>query len=205
MKKQHLLFRNGKAFSPFGGRGAYILLMALVCLCTVVAFSFCSKDVYKENSDTPTYAASTKTWKFGEQIWSDAIQIPECNKSFFAESRTEPQCRSYSYEGKTYYYYNWSYVIAHDYAMCPPPWRVPTLQDASALEGIIFDPAELVEWQLGGYAHATGIGWAGRQTSYWTTTKLPQFNTAATVHANYDEIYSGQLELETGVPVRCVR
>jgi hypothetical protein len=34
---------------------------------------------------TPRYAASTQTWTFGEQIWSDAIHIPECNKTDFIE------------------------------------------------------------------------------------------------------------------------
>jgi hypothetical protein len=31
-------------------------------------------------AQTPPYAASTKTWQFGEQLWSDAIHEPLCNK-----------------------------------------------------------------------------------------------------------------------------
>jgi hypothetical protein len=55
---------------------------------------------YSYAQDTPRYAASTKTWVFGYQIWSDAIQIPSCNKSSFKVSFTEPDCRSYTFKVK---------------------------------------------------------------------------------------------------------
>ena len=74
---------------------------------------------------TPRYAASTRTWTVGHLIWSDAIRIPECNKSSFADSYTDPQCRSYTQDGNTRYYYNWPYVNKHAATLCPAPWYVP--------------------------------------------------------------------------------
>ena len=75
---------------------------------------------------TPPYAASTKTWTFGEQTWSDAIHIPECNKSSFTERYYETQCRSYTQGANTWYYYNWLYVNKHAARLCHSPWRVPS-------------------------------------------------------------------------------
>ena len=79
---------------------------------------------YAQN--TPPHAASTQTWVFGAQIWSDAIHMPECNKESFIASATEPQCRSYTENGKTWYYYNRAYVKKNWKEMCPTPWVLPT-------------------------------------------------------------------------------
>jgi hypothetical protein len=105
-----------------------ILLFTIAAL---VIFSGCKKDEEPETITTPTYAASKNVWKFGDQIWSDAIQIPDCNKSSFEISSTVPQCCSYTYEGNTYYYYNWAYVHEYKKILCPGKiWRVPSRANA---------------------------------------------------------------------------
>jgi hypothetical protein len=80
----------------------------------------------KPDTPPPPHAASTKTWTFGNQIWSDAIRIPECNKTSFTASSDVPHCRSYTYNTITHYYYNWAYMNTNKNIMCPAPWRVPT-------------------------------------------------------------------------------
>jgi hypothetical protein len=81
--------------------------------------------------ETPPYAASTQTWTFGEQIWSDAIQCPECDKKeTYGESDTLPKCHSDSAAViGTYYSYNMPYVVANQTKMCPDPWRIPSGSD----------------------------------------------------------------------------
>jgi hypothetical protein len=66
--------------------------ITIIMLCGVISG-------YAQN--TPRYAASTTTWKYGEQTWSDAIQVPECDKEDFEASST-PQCRSYTKDGTTW-------------------------------------------------------------------------------------------------------
>jgi uncharacterized protein (TIGR02145 family) len=84
-------------------------------------------------AQTPPHSASTQTWTFGNQVWSDAIQIPECNKTDFTESDETPDCLSYTFVETIRYYYNWSYVNANKNTLCPAPWRVPTLEDFEVL------------------------------------------------------------------------
>jgi hypothetical protein len=127
---------------------------------TQAAFTFTVNEI----NDAPTYAASNKAWLIDgyAKVWSDAIQMPECNKASFANSETTPQCRSFEINGKTFYYYNQQYVKANYSRMCPSPWsmriwdgsvygesgRHPALETAAAL------------WGYGGYAQGSGIATA---------------------------------------------
>jgi hypothetical protein len=83
---------------------------------------------------TPPHAASTRTWTYGNQVWSDAIRMPECDKSDFILSNTSPDCRKKALGGGTWYYYNWSYVKVKASKLCPSPWRVPSLDDLKILK-----------------------------------------------------------------------
>ncbi|MDR3351255.1 MAG: hypothetical protein LBN98_06430 [Prevotellaceae bacterium] len=94
-------------------------------LTIIMLFGVCCG--YAQN--TPPHAASTRTWTFGNQTWSDAIQIPGCHKETFEKSNTNPQCRSYTEGANTWYYYNWPYVNHNHSTMCPSPWRVPSHGD----------------------------------------------------------------------------
>jgi hypothetical protein len=118
--------------------------------------------------NTPLYAASTQTWVMGDQIWSDAIQIPECNKASFYESNDTPQCRSYT-EGKTWYYYNWAYVDQYAATLCPSPWRVPTKSDFESLKtnptvSLLFN-----DWGTGGEVVASGPSFVLIFAGYWSS------------------------------------
>ena len=124
-------------------------LFLMTMAAAAMVFAACSKDLYNEGSDTPPHAASTKTWVFGDQVWSDAIRIPECNKTSFEDSYTDPQCRSHTYRSKTWYYYNWPYVNAHGEQLCPSPWRVPTHEDFIDLSDVVFGTDSLDSWRGG--------------------------------------------------------
>jgi uncharacterized protein (TIGR02145 family) len=112
------------------------------------------------------YPASTQTWVIGDQTWSDVIHIPECNKEAFEGSNTNPQCRSYTHEGTTNYYYNWPYADQKASALCPLPWRVPSKEDFIALDIALGgdgeprydeDPA----WITANYVNTWGGSYAG--------------------------------------------
>jgi hypothetical protein len=133
--------------------------------------------VNEEIKDAPPYAASKKAWVFGDptwsdaKTWSDAIHIPECNKSSFTDSYTNPQCRSNTDGTNKWYYYNWAYVNQNAATLCPSPWRVPTQSDFLALA----DAAKAFElisaWGYGGYANGSGMN-TGEYANYWSSTEL---------------------------------
>jgi hypothetical protein len=169
---------------------------------------------------TPPHAASTQTWVFdGFSVWSDAIQIPECNKTDFPNSRTEPQCRNYyqSISNRTFYYYNWPYVKQHEESLCPPPWRVPTASDLFSLPGRDLSP--MLGGGYGGYITAeTNLEMFNQYATYlWSLTQSENYwsfsdeedaaNTAVrlmfAIGLGGDAL--GSQDKSHGLQVRCVR
>jgi hypothetical protein len=130
----------------------------------------CNKN--DENVETPPHAVSTQTWTFGDQIWSDAIRIPECNKSDFIDSYTSPSpdCRSYTSGSTTWYYYNWFYVAAHASALCPSPWRVPTDEDLKTLTRVCTGAVLTSQWGIPGYAYGSLVD-NMENGFYWSATE----------------------------------
>jgi hypothetical protein len=125
-----------------------------------------------EQAYTPPYAASTRTWTFGNQMWSDAIHMPECNKTSFSNSydNNVPQCRSYTSGGNTFYYYNWMYLNQNEVALCPSPWRVPTRDDFRTLINNT-DNTDLVSaWGFSGYAISGSLRKADAHAFFWSAT-----------------------------------
>ncbi|MDR3350370.1 MAG: fibrobacter succinogenes major paralogous domain-containing protein, partial [Prevotellaceae bacterium] len=158
----------------------------------------------------PPHAASTQMWTFGAStlVWSDAIQIPGCNKSDFGESSDWPRCRSYTEGANTRYYYNWPYVNTYKSTLCPSPWRVPSQSDFNALAGAT-DVATLVsEWGLGGRINASSNGMEFDSYGfYWSTVP----NTYAPAYAYNLEFSSSSINptadssRKKGIQVRCVK
>jgi uncharacterized protein (TIGR02145 family) len=182
-------------------------------LVLLLAFAGCKKDDDK-SADTPPLAASTQTWTFGDQIWSDAIQCPECNKETFEESYTEPQCRSYAdpESGKTFYYYNWPYVDANKNTLCSGAWRVPTEDDFNALIETLGGntptaAATLISaWGYGGGADGSSMYYVSTYAYYWSSTESSG-NTSNAYNLYY---HSGSLRVTSlgktfGFQVRCVK
>jgi hypothetical protein len=155
---------------------------------------------------TPRYAASTKTWTFGSQTWSDAIRIPACNKTSFTESNTEPHCRSYTEGTHTWYYYNWPYVNQNASALCPSPWRVLSRSDFSTLVNNTNSSTLISEWGYGGYAYSTSVTNTGSEARYWSSTETDNsyayglyFKSSGAVDPQYNH------SKYRGFQVRCVK
>ena len=156
------------------------------------------------SANTPPNAASTLTWVFGDQTWSDAIHIPECNKPSFTDSYDESHCRSYMEGGNIRYYYNWAYVNQNAVTLCPTPWHVPTRSDFDALVGNTNYTTLINDWGYGGRAAGTAVNAAGSYAFYWSATEfdadkaynLRYFSTGLGV------FYYGKTD---GFQVRCVK
>jgi uncharacterized protein YbdZ (MbtH family) len=149
------------------------------------------------------FAASTQTWTFDSQTWSDAIQIPDCNKSDFDTNYTEPRCRSYTL-GKLRYYYNWSYVAAYAATLCPSPWQVPSQSDFNALVSATNYSTLFSEWGYGGFAYGGSMNDVSTSAYYWSST---QIDSNRAYYLNYA---SGNLGVTSniknfGFQVRCVK
>jgi hypothetical protein len=155
---------------------------------------------------TPPYAASTQTWVFGDQTWSDAIQIPACNKASFTESYTKPHCRSYTTEGKTYYYYNWPYVNVNAATLCPSPWRIPTIHDFKALMNNASPNVLNSAWCHGGLALHDQIHFT-HLSRFWSSTELfessPWSWCMEMVPGGYPKSYLKPSH--NGLQIRCVK
>jgi hypothetical protein len=153
-------------------------------------------------------AASAQTWTFGSSTltWSDAIRIPDCNKSDFTNDSNNPQCRSYTSGTNTWYYYNWPYVNQNAGALCPSPWRVPTRTDFTALVGATNYTTLVAQWGYGGYA-GSSMYYVSERAYCWSSTEDPN-NTNIVYNLSYYN--SGNLTVpysskDIGFQVRCVK
>jgi uncharacterized protein (TIGR02145 family) len=146
-------------------------LLTIIMLCGVV----CG---YAQN--TPRYAASTQTWEIDTQTWSDVIQMPGCNKEDFTNYDDEPDCRSITEDGKTWYYYNWPYVKQNAATLCPSPWRVPSRSDLLTLLDTRRNITMLsvfnweggkIQGDYGGRKWIYTLYDADSESTYWSSTK----------------------------------
>ena len=157
-------------------------------------------------ASTPPFAASTQQWTFGEQTWSDAIHIPECNKSDFEDGYIAPHCRSYSEGSNTWYYYNWPYVHAHAAALCPSPWRVPSRSDILALIQLTSHSILGAQWGYGGFTATLGAVWGADESAhYWTSTEYSAMQAYLLAYSINDPITCGKAEKLYAKQVRCVK
>jgi hypothetical protein len=173
----------------------------------------------------PQYAASAKTWTVGNQMWSDVINIPECDHDAYTNSGTVPYCRSYTVNGRKWYYYNRAYVDANLDTLCPSPWRLPTAEDFLALDILLGGPGELhyptQAWidatyvgiwggvrgagRAGGYYAENVIGQQGSVDFWWSDTLgRPGYRYILFISVN-EGCLVRLIEPESGLRVRCVR
>jgi hypothetical protein len=156
-----------------------------------------------QKGKTPPHAASAKTWVIGDQTWSDAIRIPECNKASFIKSETEPDCRSYTEGGNTWYYYNWEYVSRYAAKLCPSPWRMPTKEDFDILtENKSTGFPDI--WGYGGRANASAMENVSVHGNYWSSTENSS-QTGNQMYYGSSGIFVGRFIKFYGDQVRCVK
>jgi hypothetical protein len=156
------------------------------------------------HAQKPRYAASTQTWKFGNQVWSDAIQISGCDKSDFINSNTTPACRSLTFAGLKWYYYNWAYVEKNQNSLCPAPWRVPSKCDIEELIGHYESKSVIKKWGYTGYVDAGEMKYLEDFAGVWSISKDSNSYSFALINEK-GSISVEYKYRELGFQVRCVR
>jgi hypothetical protein len=183
------------------------ILFLMTIAAVAIAFAGCSKDDDDDSNKTPPYAASTQTYKFGSQIWSDAIHDPACNKADFDGGSSEaPKADGCSYtdDGRTYYYYSWPYVVEHAIRLCPSPWRVPTLEDFETLANNTNGNALSTLWGYGGYPRNSSMYNVSSDAYYWSSTEVGNY--MYYLNANNSGLYMFSNGYKyTGSQIRCVK
>jgi uncharacterized protein (TIGR02145 family) len=200
---------------PHWGAGGFkkLMIMKKFLLLSFAFLPFVGVCQNNNGANTPPYAASTQTWTFGKQIWSDAIRIPACNKVSFTDSKDTSDCRSYTGGLEIWYYYNWAYVHANADTLCPSPWRVPTENDLELLVKIAKQNSLIDAWGLPGYAigNSTGaegelanLGGEGKLGYQWSATSLGNMY-AYYLGYSSGGLYVGNTSKGYRFQVRCVR
>ena len=165
-------------------------------------------------SGPPPHAASAKTWVFGNDTWSDRINVPTCNKTAFSSGSAyspKADCRSYTYNGSLYYYYSWPYVSNNASQLCPNPWRVPTDQEIFRLSFFFNGRVNefILLWGLPGAADGTSMVNVGTAGYLWAEGVVNKCNETGSygyeVKPGYGSIKNGCYHAYYGFQVRCVR
>ena len=187
------------------------------------------------NNRTPGWGSSLgevsfvtdSIWTIGYQIWSDAVQASNCNKTTFlpiGRRRTiNADCRSNPNNAKGDLF-SWCAVMRFADILCPAPWRVPTKQDFIDLDIALGNRGRLQEsWYDGSYVNRYITYWGavygvlqnleiGR---YWSQTKYRDRHNQNIFAFNLF-LRSGQVSTYTSYPnntafvaygamLRCVR
>lgn len=174
----------------------------------------------------PANAQTDRLWRIGEgddvQIWSDAINIPECNKTDYDEGgefTPIPDCRN---NPGYAYLYSWAYAAEKGDVLCPDGWRVPTKDDFLALDLALGgngrnDQADIAlrnryveEWgaQYGGYyVPDAGLMYQGEMSFYWAQSEHTALFGNCWLMYKAGGAILPQLHYEKKTPfmVRCVR
>jgi hypothetical protein len=155
---------------------------------------------------TPPHAASTHTWTLGGLTWSDAIQMPGCNKTGFTGSYNEPHCCSYTSGTTTWYYYNWPYVHHNATPLCPTPWRVPTRTDFDALANEMARSRLTGDWGYGGWCGSDGtLRNQGAWAEYWSSTEHSRGTAYYLFYDSGSVSAQNAVNKNAGFQVRCVK
>ncbi|MDR2129881.1 MAG: hypothetical protein LBP56_01705 [Odoribacteraceae bacterium] len=158
------------------------------------------------------YAASAQTWTFGDSplVWSDAIQMPDCDKETFDSGGSffefKADGRTYTHDGRTYYYYSWAYVNAKPSLLCPSPWRVPSMEDFELLVDNASAADLIAAWGYGGYAGYAGSGMVNvdSEAGYWSSTDDTGPN-AYGLHYESGAVTPDYFYKTPGFQIRCVK
>jgi uncharacterized protein (TIGR02145 family) len=190
------------------------------------------------NFETPGWGASlgtitrgTQIWTIEgngiSQVWSDAVQATNCDKTNFNSGgyhsqRLNADCRSNP--GQKGDLFSFCAVIRFQDELCPAPWRVPTEQDFRKLnmalggQDFILSPGNshtdevirdkyLNDWggSYGGLSHPEGtLEWQNLFANYWSQSDIPTAGVILnfSVYGAYNMSFSVKY---LGYALRCVR
>jgi hypothetical protein len=161
-----------------------------------------------EPEDLPFYAASEQEWTFDglpSLIWSDVIQMPDSDDETFEYDANSPQSRSAVYDGThKAFYYNFTYVKQNAGALCPSPWRVPTIDDITALHDLNIHAILAAEWGAQGQIHSDGLKDVGIGF-LWSSTDMGNGVAADYIWTSSWQNLDGYAQQAPGLTVRCVK
>jgi hypothetical protein len=156
-------------------------------------------------SDTSITFASTQTWTFGEQTWSDRVVArPGACDSVDVLSVSEAKKEYRKHNGL--YYYTWMCVVAARFELCPPikGWRVPTYDDFKYLVRYATGSTLYDAWGVGGYAFGDALRNESLTGYYWSYTAADRNGSyGLAYHHGYTRV---ALHVQhSGRQVRCVK
>jgi uncharacterized protein (TIGR02145 family) len=161
----------------------------------------------------PPPGAGTNTYTCGTQTWSEPVKIAACDKTSYDNDYVTPYCRSYTYNGIKYFYYNWAYMNANKGTMCPSPWHVPTSSDFTTLINCLgtsetfgkYYP-EYSTWggAKAGRCSGGAVGQQGEIAFYWANDNC-NGNLCPYLIIAADTAAMGSFNKNFGYQVRCVR
>ena len=120
----------------------FILAGTLACTMTVTA-QFPTPDKFGCIAETPNMKTdvgtvsfkTAKTWKVGGQEWSDVVMASKCQKeTYYGYSSSEYNADCRKNESGYGDLFSWCAVKRFGKQLCPAPWRVPNIEDFSALD-----------------------------------------------------------------------
>jgi uncharacterized protein (TIGR02145 family) len=156
---------------------------------------------------TPPNAASTRTWTYGTQTWSDRIIAAPSNCTNTNTLTTSNYTTAEYKVSDGRYYYSWTCAYNNRTAFCPDPWRLPTQSDFDTLDSNITSPTTLVsDWGYGGGAQGSSMLNVSTAAYYWSSTEFSSGGDSA----YYLLYYSSDLRVfgtnkYDGLQVRCVK
>jgi uncharacterized protein (TIGR02145 family) len=161
----------------------------------------------------PPPGAGTNTYICGTQTWSEPVRIAACDKSSFVYGYDTQDCRSYTWNGIKYFYYNWTYVSANEGEMCPAPWRVPVVADFDNLttclgntkfDGVYYGETSTWGGALAGGTQGSDMADVGAVGNYWTATEI---NWSHAYRFRVSSANAGTMDRTRywGLQVRCVK
>jgi hypothetical protein len=158
------------------------------------------------NVATPSGAASTQTWIFGSQTWSDRVVVaPSGCASVTTLSETSYPPAQYKISSNRYYY-NWTCVNTASTQLCPSPWRVPTRDDFNTLGNNATGSTLGSAWGYGGYAAGNNIYATDSYGYYWSSTELGGGNAYYFCHLTSSTLTTTAPANQVfGYQVRCVK
>jgi uncharacterized protein (TIGR02145 family) len=188
---------------------------------------------YGCNNDTPGWGEylgtvifkTDRTWKVGNQEWSDVVVASACQKTTFSGGSWGNQnadCRSNPGYGDLF---SWCAVIRFQDELCPDGWRVPTEKDFAILDMELRKGGdgsssytdtlvrnkylELWGGTYSGYCGTDGqLGGQGWSAYYWTQAEHSENHNHGfrmNFHSDGYIFPQGWLSKDNGFALRCVR
>jgi hypothetical protein len=152
---------------------------------------------FQPSIQTPPYAATRQTWKFGSSTltWSDRIlTVPE-GCSLTTGTTHSPCLREYrpiTSEGYLIHHYTLYCLNYNKSVFCPTPWRVASSADYLSIVQLSTAELALQTWTHTGYGNNNGWSGVGSNSREWCSDSGAEEGVSARIESD------GKVYIETG-------